>query len=125
MQTKSSRSYTPRATPAQAEAFLKDLRETSTIRGKLRQWEAEQPVENDYNINESQGPGIVVNQMFRSMGLTTVREGRQMEESDGDLVVDETGDVDSIAAAPTDQLVPGTLIELRWAPHFSSGSFCD
>ena len=113
MRTKLKRSGNSPPTRSESQNFISSLREKSAIRETLRQWEAENPQPNDYIIQGALGPGEVANQMFKADALSGMREGRQLEAADDGVVTDETGAVESLAAAPTDHLHPGTLIELR------------
>ena len=101
------------------EAFLDNLRRNSLIRETLREWEAKNYTKSEYVKSESLAPGQIANDIFKSQPLSSVREARQLEDTeDGEVgpSVDETGVADGAAAAPTDHLQPGTLIELRFAP---------
>ena len=58
-------------------------------------------------------PGDVANQLFKSQSLSGNREGRSPDEMGDEVAVDESGVAENVTAAPTDHLVPGTLIEMR------------
>ena len=100
--------------------FLDELRGDPTIRETLRQWEAEHHQPNSYTSHVSLGPGEVANHLFRSEPLSGVREGRQLEEAEDGIAVDETGAAESLPVMPKEHLVPGTLIELRYVPRAKS-----
>jgi len=81
----------------------------------LKKWELDNPQENQFTVSASLAPGETPNDMFKSQALSGMREARQVNEAeDGEFAVDEFDTIDSVSAAPTEMLRPGTLIELRY-----------
>lgn len=93
--------------------FMDGLRSGSTVRESLRQWEEENYQPNTYESYMSLLPGQIANSIYKSEALSGVREGRQHEEVEDGIAVDEMGAAESLPVAPKEHLLPGTLIELR------------
>jgi hypothetical protein len=110
----SDKNLSGRSAPDARLAAFHDLPEATSLRHNLRQWEVDNCQPRKWTMTAISERSCIPNDMYKTIPLSGLREGRDINLSD-----DGNGPHSSIESSHelstnlADQLLPGTLVELR------------